>query len=186
MGKTQTKKEIAEKYGIPANTLSTILKNREKLEMMVSTSSVNLGKKRMRPSKVEDVDVASTTPRNYLSSFYSQEESSETENETSQEDRELVSLFDRLKGVVPVDGKLGAFLYIDEDVTTAEETSIQQIAAVLREDKSESEEETAPTTAAEARSALLTLKKFVIEQGTDDMRSLFFSCCEKSQADCHH
>ena len=29
MGKTTTKKEIADSYGIPANTLSTILKNRE-------------------------------------------------------------------------------------------------------------------------------------------------------------
>ncbi|GFO02073.1 tigger transposable element-derived protein [Plakobranchus ocellatus] len=66
--------------------------------------------------------------------FYSLEESSETESETLQEDRDLVSLFDRLKGVVPVDGTLGAFLYIDEDVPTAEETSIQQIAADLRED----------------------------------------------------
>ncbi|GFO18872.1 tigger transposable element-derived protein 6 [Plakobranchus ocellatus] len=56
MGKTQTKKEIAEKYGIPANTLSTILKNREKLEKMASTSAVNLGKKRIWPNKVEDVD----------------------------------------------------------------------------------------------------------------------------------
>ncbi|GFN77934.1 tigger transposable element-derived protein [Plakobranchus ocellatus] len=407
MGKTQTKKEIAEKYGIPANTLSTILKNREKLEKMASTSSVNLGKKRMRPSKVEDVDeglltwfkqaralgapfngpilmekagelgkelgisfipcsgwlgrfkrqhgivfkavsgeaasvdmstvntwrgsalqqllqnynaddifnadetgvfykcllhktlnfkgnvctggkkakdrltvlvvanmsgseklplliigksakprcfnntkklpveyaankkawmtsdifiswlqkldrkfllqgrsvamivencpahpsddnlkaiklvflppnttsilqpcdqgIINSFKRNYRKAV---EESSETESETSQEDRDLVSLFDRLKGVVLVDGTLGAFLYIDEDVPTAEETSIQQIATDLREDKShseEDEEETAPTTAAEARSALLTLKKFVIEQGTDDMRSSFFS-----------
>ncbi|GFN78561.1 tigger transposable element-derived protein 6 [Plakobranchus ocellatus] len=91
--------------------------------------------------------------------FYSQEESSETESKTSQEDRDLVSLFDRLKGVVPVDGTLGAFLYIDEDVPTAEETSIQQIAADLREDKSDSEEdeeETASTTVAEARSVLMT------------------------------
>ncbi|GFO33973.1 tigger transposable element-derived protein [Plakobranchus ocellatus] len=104
-----------------------------------------------------------------------QEESSETESETSQEDRDPVSLFDRVKGVVPVVGTLGAFLYIDEDVPTAEENSIQQIAADLREnDSEEDEEETAPTTA-EARSALLTLEKFVIEQGTDDMRSSFFS-----------
>ncbi|GFO29065.1 hypothetical protein PoB_005557000 [Plakobranchus ocellatus] len=48
--------------------------------------------------------------------FYSQEESSETESETSQENRDLVFLFDRLKGVVPADGTLGAFLYIDEDI----------------------------------------------------------------------
>ncbi|GFO12528.1 tigger transposable element-derived protein 4-like [Plakobranchus ocellatus] len=91
--------------------------------------------------------------------FYSQEESSETESETSQENRDLVFLFDRLKGVVPVDGTLGAFLSIDDDVSTAEETSIQQIAADLREDKSESEEDeeaTSPTTAPEARSTLLT------------------------------
>ncbi|GFO18871.1 hypothetical protein PoB_004537600 [Plakobranchus ocellatus] len=77
-----------------------------------------------------------------------------------------------------MDGTLGAFLYIYEDVPTAEETSIQQIAADLKEEKSDSEEdeeETAPTTAAEAGSALLTLKKFVIEQGTDDMSSSFFS-----------
>ncbi|GFO37997.1 hypothetical protein PoB_006450200 [Plakobranchus ocellatus] len=81
-------------------------------------------------------------------------------------------------GVVPVDGTLGAFLYIDEDVPTAEETSIQQIAADLREDKSDSEEdeeETTPTSVVEARSALLSLRKFVIEQGIDDMRSSFFS-----------
>ena len=32
MGKTTTKKEIADSYRIPANTLSTILKNREKIE----------------------------------------------------------------------------------------------------------------------------------------------------------
>ena len=30
--KASTKKEIAEKYGIPHNTLSTIIKNRAKLE----------------------------------------------------------------------------------------------------------------------------------------------------------
>ena len=61
MGKTTTKKEIADSYGIPANTLSTILKNREKIEKMASSSSVNLSKKRMRTSRVEDVDAGLLT-----------------------------------------------------------------------------------------------------------------------------
>ena len=61
MGKTTTKKEIADSYGIPANTLSTILKNREKIEKMASSSSVNLSKKRMRTSRVEEVDAGLLT-----------------------------------------------------------------------------------------------------------------------------
>ena len=61
MGKTTTKKEIADSYGIPANTLSTILKNREEIEKMACSSSVNLSKKRMRTSRVEDVDAGLLT-----------------------------------------------------------------------------------------------------------------------------
>ena len=55
MGKTM-KREIADNYGIPTNTLSTILKKREKMEKMASLSSVNLSKKWMRTSPVEDID----------------------------------------------------------------------------------------------------------------------------------
>ncbi|GFO25511.1 hypothetical protein PoB_005201600 [Plakobranchus ocellatus] len=109
----------------------------------------------------DDISTSAVTNCFRHAGFYSQEESSETESETSQEDRDLVSLFDWLKKVILVDGTLGASLYIDENDPTAEETSIQQIAADLREDKSDSEEDeeaTAPTTAAEAISALLTLK----------------------------
>ena len=47
MGKTTMKKDIADNYVIPANALSTNLKNREKTEKMASSSSVNLSKKRM-------------------------------------------------------------------------------------------------------------------------------------------
>ena len=56
-------------------------------------------------------------------------------------------------------------------------TSIQQIAADLRDGESndEAEEDTVPTTSAEARSAPLTLKKFVNEQGTDDLRNAQWS-----------
>ena len=61
MEKTTTKKEIADSYMISANTLSTILKNREKIEKMASSSSVNLSKKRMRTSRVEDVDAGLLT-----------------------------------------------------------------------------------------------------------------------------
>lgn len=106
----------------------------------------------------------------------STEEESETDHTTSdtmQEDRNLDSLFDRLRDIVPTDGTLGAFLYIDEGIPTTEETTIQQIAADLREEGSESDEEAeeliTPTTAKEAKSALLTLKKFAMEQGTGDM-----------------
>ncbi|GFS20544.1 hypothetical protein ElyMa_005059000 [Elysia marginata] len=157
MGKTQTKKEIADKYGIPVNTLSTILKNREKLEKMASTSSVNMGKKRMRLKKRALKRKLRQTPPPV----------------TLQEDRDLGSLFHRLRDIVPSDGTLGAFLYVDEGLPTTEETTIQQIAADLREEGSDSDEETDEsttlTTAKEARSALLTLKKFATEQGIGDM-----------------
>ena len=51
------KKDIAAKYGIPHNTLSTIVKNREKIESLTS-SDLQLERKRQRKCGSADVDRA--------------------------------------------------------------------------------------------------------------------------------
>ncbi|GFO06121.1 tigger transposable element-derived protein 6 [Plakobranchus ocellatus] len=59
VGKKQsTKKEIAEKYGIPHNTLSTILKNRAKLERPGLTMEFQTDRKRQRTTEKLDIDQA--------------------------------------------------------------------------------------------------------------------------------
>ena len=51
------KKEIVAKYGIPHNTLSTIVKNREKIESLTS-SDLQPERKRQRQCSNVDVDNA--------------------------------------------------------------------------------------------------------------------------------
>ena len=129
-------------------------------------------------------DVSATVVKNCFrhAGFSLEQEISEAESEittrgVAEEDKDLGSLFGRLKDVVTVEATLDAFISVDDDVPTTEETSIQQIAADLRDGESddEAEEETVPTTSAEARSALLTLKKFINEKGTDDLRNAIWS-----------
>ena len=128
-------------------------------------------------------DVSATVVENCFchAGFSLEQEILEAESEitrgVAEEDKDLGSLFGRLKDVVTVEATLDAFISVDDDVPTTEETSIQQIAADLRDGESddEAEEETVPTTSAEARSALLTLKKFINEQGTDDLRNAIWS-----------
>ena len=127
-------------------------------------------------------DVSATVVENCFrhAGFSLEQEISEAESEittrgVAEEEKDLGSLFGRLKDVVTVEATLDAFISVDDDdVPTTEETSI---AADLRDGESddEAEEETVPTTSAEARSALLTLKKFINEQGTDDLRNAIWS-----------
>ena len=58
--KQGTKKEIAEKYGIPHNTLSTIVKNRAKLERpgLTLTAEFQPDRKRQRTTEKLDIDQA--------------------------------------------------------------------------------------------------------------------------------
>ena len=56
-GNCYLKKEIAAKYGIPHNTLSTIVKNREKIESLTS-SDLQPERKRQRQCSNVDVDNA--------------------------------------------------------------------------------------------------------------------------------
>ena len=56
--KQGTKKEIAEKYGIPHNTLSTIVKNRAKLERPGLTAEFQPVRKRQRTTEKLDIDQA--------------------------------------------------------------------------------------------------------------------------------
>ncbi|GFN75254.1 tigger transposable element-derived protein 4 [Plakobranchus ocellatus] len=56
--KQSTKKEIAEKYGIPHNMLSTILKNRAKLERPGLTTEFQPDRKRQRTTEKLDIDQA--------------------------------------------------------------------------------------------------------------------------------
>lgn len=50
------KKDIADRFGIPANSLSTILKNREKIESQ--HGSLNLNKKKIKPCTYDQIDTA--------------------------------------------------------------------------------------------------------------------------------
>lgn len=52
------KSEIAAKYGIPRSTLSTILKNRYKIEAACVSNKFEPNRKRMRLAKNEDVEIA--------------------------------------------------------------------------------------------------------------------------------
>lgn len=52
------KKDIAKKFGIPPNTLSTILKNRTKLEQVVNEHCVPTSRKRIKACLYADVDDA--------------------------------------------------------------------------------------------------------------------------------
>ena len=94
--------------------------------------------------------------------FSLEQEITETESEitrgVAEENKDLGSLFGRLKDVVTVESRLGAFISVEDDVPTTEETSFQQIATDFGDEESDdkAEEETVPTTSAEARSALLT------------------------------
>ena len=56
--KQGTKKEIAEKYGISHNTLSTIVKNRAKLEGPGLTAEFQPDRKRQRTTEKLDIDQA--------------------------------------------------------------------------------------------------------------------------------
>ena len=56
--KQGTKKEIAEKYGIPHNTLSTIVKNRAKLERPGLTAEFQPDRMRQRTTEKLDIDQA--------------------------------------------------------------------------------------------------------------------------------
>ena len=123
-------------------------------------------------------DVSATVVENCFrhAGFSTEQEITEAESETTttgnmEKDRDIGSLFGRLSNIVTAEAKLDAFIIVDDDVPTTEETSIQQITADLRDEESddEAEAETVPTTSAEARSALLTLKKFINEQGTDNL-----------------
>jgi len=51
-------KVVAEKYGVPHNTLSTILKNKENLKNKISENPVLISRKRLRLGKYENVDKA--------------------------------------------------------------------------------------------------------------------------------
>ena len=64
------KKEIAAKYGIPHNTLSTIVKNREKVESL-TPSNLQPARKRQRQCGNVDIDAAfcSLALYSYLSTF---------------------------------------------------------------------------------------------------------------------
>lgn len=52
------KSEIAAKYGIPRSTLSTILKNRYKIEAACVSNKFEPNRKRMRLAKNEEVEIA--------------------------------------------------------------------------------------------------------------------------------
>lgn len=52
------KKEIAEQYGIPSNSLSTILKNKEELLKKADGEEFSSKRKRIRTCLYEDVDEA--------------------------------------------------------------------------------------------------------------------------------
>src|SRR5690348_11382534 len=52
------KTKVSEKFGIPKSTLSTILKNRDKIEAGLVTNHFQPARKRMRTSKVEQVEIA--------------------------------------------------------------------------------------------------------------------------------
>lgn len=56
--KSQKKSKIAAKYGIANSTLSTIIKNRNKIEAAYSVNQFEPTRKRMRTAKNEDVEVA--------------------------------------------------------------------------------------------------------------------------------
>lgn len=61
-----SKKAIAEKYKIPKSTLSTILKNREKIEEAIASGSVNSRAKRLRTAKHEDIESRLLTWFNHM------------------------------------------------------------------------------------------------------------------------
>lgn len=56
--KSLKKTKIAAKYGIASSTLSTILKNRDKIEAAYAVNQFEPARKRMRAGKNEDVEVA--------------------------------------------------------------------------------------------------------------------------------
>ena len=56
--KQGTKKEIAEKYGVPHSTLSTIVKNRAKLERPGLAAEFQPDKRRQRTTEKLDIDQA--------------------------------------------------------------------------------------------------------------------------------
>ena len=142
-------------------------------------------------------DVSATVVENCFrhAVFSLEQEITEAESEittrsVAEEDKNLGSLFGRLKDVT-VEATLDAFISVD-DVPTTEETSIQQIAADLGDE--ESDDETVPTTSAEARSALLTLKKIyprtrLRRPSQCNLVSLSLSLrtyCHESQTNCYH
>lgn len=52
------KSAIAAKYGIPASTLSTVIKNREQIETACAINKFEPARKRMRTAKNEEIEVA--------------------------------------------------------------------------------------------------------------------------------
>ena len=52
------KKDIAEKYGVPLNTLSTWIKNSSKIKQTFQSGNQNLARKRVKVGKYEDVSAA--------------------------------------------------------------------------------------------------------------------------------
>ena len=111
-------------------------------------------------------DVRATVVENCFchAEFSTEGEITEAESEittrgVAEEDKNLSSLFGCLKDVT-VEATLDAFISVNDDVLTAEDTSIQQITANLQDEESDNkaEEETVPTTSAEARSVLLVFK----------------------------
>ena len=85
-------------------------------------------------------DVSATVVENCFrhAGFSTEQEITEAESEITttgnmEKDRDIGSLFGRLSDIVTVEAKLDAFIIVDDDVPTTEETSIQQIAADLRD-----------------------------------------------------
>ena len=52
------KKDIAEKYGVPLNTLSTWIKNASKIKQTFQSGDQNLARKRLKVGKYEEVSAA--------------------------------------------------------------------------------------------------------------------------------
>ena len=52
------KKDIAEKYGVPLNTLSTWIKNANKIKQTFQSGDQNLARKRLKIGKYEKVSAA--------------------------------------------------------------------------------------------------------------------------------
>lgn len=54
------KKDVADEYGISASTLSTFLKDKEKMQGQVAQHQTDPSRKRIRTATFQDVDAAST------------------------------------------------------------------------------------------------------------------------------